>query len=103
VLPTDAGRCRIDDPDGGRRISMRILDSLRAKWAREAVEHEREVGEAHDEYERELLEHDIGGVRQDVFAGGGDGEIVPGLPTATPREVYGEFEHDEEPPEDRAP
>ena len=82
---------------------MRLLDALRSRWASGAVEQEREVAEARDDYERELLEHDIGGVKQDVFVGAGDGEIVPGLPTATPREVYNAFEHDEEPPEETAP
>jgi hypothetical protein len=82
---------------------MRLLDRWRAWRARGAVVQEQEVAAAHDELEREILQHDVSGVKDDAFVGGGDGLVTPGLPEATPREVYREFEHDEERPVDRAP
>ncbi len=51
----------------------------------------------------ELLEGRYGDWRVDVYSAAGDGSVAPSLSEATPREIYGEFEHGEEAPRDRAP
>jgi hypothetical protein len=82
---------------------MRLLERWKTRRARSAAAQEQEVAGAHDPLEREILRHEMSGVKDDTYVAGGDGLVAPNLPEATPREVYGEFEHDEEPPVDRAP
>ena len=82
---------------------MRVLEKLFGRSVGRTAERQREVHEAQDDYERELMEHDVDAAKADTFVAAGDGELVPGLPTATPRELYGEFEHDGERPRDQAP
>lgn len=82
---------------------MSWLDRLRSRRAQRALERTRESTSAPDAYERELVEHDVGGMREDTFVAGGDGALQPGLPASTPRGLYEDLDHDEEAPEDRAP
>lgn len=86
-----------------KEVAMRLFERWRARRVRSAVEQEQEIAMARDELEREILRHDVSGVKDDAFVGGGDGLVAPMPPEATPSEVYEEFEHDEEPPADRAP
>lgn len=82
---------------------MRLLERWKTRRVRSAAEQEQEVTAAHDELEREILRHEMSGVKDDTFVAGGDGFVAPTMPEATPRELYEEFEHDEERPVDRAP
>jgi hypothetical protein len=51
-----------------------------------------------DPVERELIESRLGDWKDDLYAASGNGVAVPGLPEATPKELYTEFEHDQSPP-----
>lgn len=72
-------------------------------WSRnETVRREIEARRDPDPLERELVEQDIDGYKEDVFAAGGDGSILPTLQPALPSELYEELEHDEEAPREQA-
>ena len=58
--------------------------------------------EAEGPLERELLEGDVDAYKEDVFAAGGDGTVLPTLPTVPPGELFEEFEGDEAAPRDPA-
>jgi hypothetical protein len=55
-----------------------------------------------DVAERELLEGHFDDWKADVYSAAGNGSVAASMPEATPREIYREFEHDEEPPADPA-
>ena len=82
---------------------MSLRERLRSRRRAAAARRSEESASARDEFERELVEHDVTGVREDTFAASGNGSVGPGLPTSTPREVYSEFERDEAAPLDPAP
>ena len=73
-------------------------------WSRdETARREVEALRDRDPLERELIEQDVDGYKEDVFAEGGNGSVGPTLQPALPSELYEEFEHDEEAPRDLAP
>lgn len=55
-------------------------------------------GDGRRHVEAELLEGRFGDWKEDAHAAAGDGTIFPTLPEATPEGLYGEFEHDSDPP-----
>ena len=80
-----------------------LVARLRRRSARSGAEYAEEVAREHDPAERRLLGESIEDHSADVFAAGGDGVIVPDLPTGTEADLYRAFERDEEPPADDAP
>jgi hypothetical protein len=82
---------------------QRWLSGIRL-WSREETAR-REVESRRDPdlVERELVEQDIDGYKEDVFAQAGNGSVGPTLQPALPSELYEELEHDEEAPPDPTP
>lgn len=82
---------------------VRLFERIRARRRADRVKRATETASAQHEFDRELVGHDVTGVREDTFAASGNGSVAPGLPISTPRDVYSEFERDEEIPTDPAP
>jgi len=85
------------------RVLGGVVVALRERVARRRLLRFVDSSRIENPAERELVEGDYGDWKLDVYSASGDGGAVPGLPEATAKELYGEFEHDQEKPSDRAP
>jgi hypothetical protein len=81
----------------------RSIKRLRTRLADRRVARFVEASRADDPAERELVEGRLGDWKDDLYAASGDGVAGPGLPEATPKELYEEFERDQSRPPDPAP
>ena len=80
-----------------------LVERVRGWLTRGDAEFAEEVAGEHDAVARRVLRETVEDHEADVFAAGGDGVIVPDLPTGTEADLYHAFERDEEPPADAAP
>ena len=78
-----------------QRLRKRLADRRAARFV--------DASRTDDPVERELVEGRLGDWKDDLYAASGNGMAGPGLPEATPKELYEEFEHDQSRPEDPAP
>jgi hypothetical protein len=78
-----------------RRLRKRFSDRRAARFV--------DASRADDLVERGLIEGRLGDWKDDLYAASGNGVAGPGLPEATPKELYEEFEHDQSRPQDPAP
>lgn len=80
-----------------------LVRTVRRLLAKGDTEFAEGLAREHDAVARRLLRETVEDHEADIFAAGGDGVIVPDLPTGTEADLYHAFERDEEPPVDRAP
>ena len=85
------------------RVYRGLIAALRDRVARRRLLRFVDSSRIENQAERELVEGHYGDWKLDVFSASGDGAAAPSPPEATAKELYGEFEHDQARPPDRAP